>query len=278
VPSLYIHLARLDPIPSLHITFIPPPPPLSFLSSTSSMPSLARTRLFRDVILVLLGAFSTHFYTALFQPLEDLTSILVETPTHFGSQRFVQDAGVIDPHGDAHQDKTIDSVRHVQYALLDAVPPPVHPGASTTTMTTAQPSAATPLVDVSTTIPETVIVEHVPGWTVFKNLYMSNGTLFVVSSKPRTDFPELQYLTSTGLEAKNTPENIVARMPTARDMDFISVEEAKSLWGSETSRNRIRSLYGNSVSSDLLGVVNHHISDVDPVPLQWLFNDPPQCS
>ena len=212
------------------------------------MPSIARNRLFRDVILVFLGALSMHFFSALFHPFDDVTSSLVDD-VQLRPQQILQNKQIVvnedvrqhipDAFLNVHNDH-IEAARPPALAPVDVSPP------------TIPPSKVIPVVDVSTTIPETTIVEHVPGWTVFKNLYMSNGTLFVVSSKPRSEFPELQYITSTGLGAENTTENIEARMPTSQDMDFISPEEAKNRWGSESSRNRIWSLSGNSVSSFLL--------------------------
>jgi hypothetical protein len=111
------------------------------------------------------------------------------------------------------------------------------------------PPAST-TVDVLTTIPETELVEHAPGWTVFKNLYMSNGTFFVVSDKPRSEFPKLLYILSVSIPALNTPENIQARLPTDDEMDFITTHEALERWGPlrPGEKNRIWSIAGNTVS------------------------------
>ncbi|KAJ3487679.1 hypothetical protein NLI96_g3374 [Meripilus lineatus] len=123
-------------------------------------------------------------------------------------------------------------------------------------------SAHSSYVDVSTSFPETTIDAHAPGWTVFSNLYMSNGTLYVVSSQPPSSFPDIRLITSTGLPAENTPENIAARMPTAQDLAFITPERALARWGpvsTSTSspsltQNRVWSVQGNT----------------------FLFNDPSQ--
>ncbi|KAI6021485.1 hypothetical protein BKA83DRAFT_4282540 [Pisolithus microcarpus] len=69
---------------------------------------------------------------------------------------------------------------------------------------------------------ETTLVEHVPGWTVFRDIYMFNGTLLIVSSSP-SSFPEIRYMTSTGLAADVTPDNIAAREPTKWNMDFLKI-------------------------------------------------------
>ncbi|CAL1708029.1 unnamed protein product [Somion occarium] len=102
--------------------------------------------------------------------------------------------------------------------------------------------------DLDHEFPETTIMSHAPGWTVFENLYMSNGTLFIVSSHPPSSFPDIQYITSTGLAAENTPENIAARMPTSANMDFITPEQARDRWGplEPEGKNRVWSVEGNT--------------------------------
>lgn len=100
-------------------------------------------------------------------------------------------------------------------------------------------------------IPETKLIDHAPGWTLFENLYFSNGTLFIVSSDP-SRFPSIRMITSTGLLAFNTPENIRLREPTDKEMQIISPEHATMKWGGDIAkneRNRISSIEGISVSS-----------------------------
>ena len=96
-----------------------------------------------------------------------------------------------------------------------------------------------PAVDVAYKIPETIMLSHAPGWTVFRNLYMSNGTLYVVTSRPKS-FPEIVMITSTGLAADASPENIQARIPTEKDMSFLTPEEAHDLWGGDIENVRVR--------------------------------------
>ena len=58
-------------------------------------------------------------------------------------------------------------------------------------------------------------------------------------------------MTSTGLEAKTTPENIATREPTRENMDFITPEDALERWGGEPKRgttNRVWAVEGNTVS------------------------------
>ncbi|KAI0035862.1 hypothetical protein K488DRAFT_30582, partial [Vararia minispora EC-137] len=88
-------------------------------------------------------------------------------------------------------------------------------------------------------IPPTLLHEHAPGWTIFENVYMANGTLYVVTDAP-SDWPAIEYITSTGLPAENTPESKEQRMPTAHEIDFISPVEAQARWGDEESEDDTR--------------------------------------
>ena len=225
--SIFSRTTYLDTHP--HV-LLPPTPPLATSSPAPGvkhrMLSLARSRLVRDVFLVFLGAISMHFITTLLHPFDDLY------PT-WTLQSFQQEEFVIDP-------------------------PPYRQGASGNREDKHSPifasddvrgdTAVTP-VDVLTTIPETEMVQHAPGWTVFKNLYMSNGTFFVITDKPRSEFPELSYVLSVPIPALNTPENIQARLPTEREMDFIAPHEALRRWGPlrPGEKNRIWSIGGNTV-------------------------------
>lgn len=57
-------------------------------------------------------------------------------------------------------------------------------------------------------------------------------------------------MTSTGLRALNTPENIALREPTEKNMDFLTPEQAHQRWASEDeSTYRVLSIKGNTVSS-----------------------------
>ncbi|KIM42075.1 hypothetical protein M413DRAFT_71332 [Hebeloma cylindrosporum] len=98
------------------------------------------------------------------------------------------------------------------------------------------------------------LLAHAPGWTMFRNLYMSNGTIFIVADEnSRKRFPEIRMITSTGLEAENTPENIAMREPTEENMRIITPQEAKARWVSIPSdrkanvENRVWSVEGNTL-------------------------------
>ena len=47
-------------------------------------------------------------------------------------------------------------------------------------------------------MPSTTIIGTAPGWTLFDNLYMSNGALLVISEEPPSSFPDPLMMTSTG--------------------------------------------------------------------------------
>ncbi len=76
-------------------------------------------------------------------------------------------------------------------------------------------------------MPSTTVIGTAPGWTLFENLYMSNGALLIISDDPPSSFPDPLMMTSTGefdssvhlcvsrkldfrtgAPAENTPENI----------------------------------------------------------------------
>ena len=200
---------------------------------------MARTRLVRDVLLVFLGAISMHFVTTLVHPFDDLY------PT-WTLQSFHREEIVIDPppyDGSTNNDKnpTFDYGDR----RVDGGTPPL-------------PESP---VDILTTLPETEMVGHAPGWTIFKNLYMSNGTFYVVTDKRRSEFPELPYILSYPIPALATPENIQARLPTDQDMDFISTREALRRWGPlrHGEKNRIWPISGNTVRNPNLSILSYSL-------------------
>ncbi|KAL4071258.1 hypothetical protein V8B97DRAFT_1871259 [Scleroderma yunnanense] len=100
----------------------------------------------------------------------------------------------------------------------------------------------------SDVLPQTKVVLHTPGWTIFDNLYIMNGTVFVVTDRPET-IPSREKLISTGIELKNDPVSVAARLPTNHEMRIISLEEGRELFGDTATL-------------------------VDGVT--WIVNDPPQ--
>jgi hypothetical protein len=59
-------------------------------------------------------------------------------------------------------------------------------------------------VQVPSLLPSTRVLGHAPGWTLFDNLYMHNGTLLIISDEPVSSFPERRLMTSTGLCPKSS--------------------------------------------------------------------------
>ncbi|KAG8929799.1 hypothetical protein FRC01_003755 [Tulasnella sp. 417] len=76
----------------------------------------------------------------------------------------------------------------------------------------------------------TTLVKHAPGWTIFDNVYVSGGTLYIVTDNP-SEWPAIRMMTSTGLPSENTPGNAESREPTDKEMRIISMKDAEKLWG-----------------------------------------------
>jgi len=76
--------------------------------------------------------------------------------------------------------------------------------------------------------PETRIVSHSPGFTIFENLYMMNGTVFIVTTAPE-EVPELTYMFGSG---EDNPGYLTpAQEPTDKDMQVITPQQAKEFFG-----------------------------------------------
>lgn len=80
-------------------------------------------------------------------------------------------------------------------------------------------------------VPDTVVVAHVPGWTIFDRLYVLDGTLFIVTDDPAS-VPEKKFMISTALRIANGPVAAAKRLPTDKELRVISTAEAKTLFGS----------------------------------------------
>lgn len=80
-------------------------------------------------------------------------------------------------------------------------------------------------------VPDTVVVAHAPGWTILDRLYALNGTLYIVTDDPAS-LPEKKFMISTALRIANGPVEAAKRIPTDREMQFISTADAKTLFGS----------------------------------------------
>ena len=175
----------------------------------------------RDAFLILLGAASVHLWSFFFGPASGNAFII---GTH------------LEPN-------VATSTPNVTLELEDASQSPSVP---VETNTPLDPLAGPPTA--LSSLPHTTIAAHAPGWTLFRDLYMSNGTLLIVSPSQEL-FPELRMMTSTGLVAQNTPENIALREPTKANMDFLTPEQAHKRWAADDeSAYRVLSIKGNSVS------------------------------
>ncbi|KAF9241650.1 hypothetical protein BU15DRAFT_44807 [Melanogaster broomeanus] len=218
------------------------------------MAPLFRSLSRRDAILILIGAFSMHFFTSL-GPLTS-HSIIISTglPQQVSDEAMVehppkndQELGGLLGHGYVEEepnDPPMDSPGVDPDKSV--IPPPKNDGSE-------QQTAMETDISRVVVLPETTIVEHVPGWTLFRDIYMANGTLLILSSTP-SSFPDILYMTSTGLAALNTEENIALRVPTPWNMDFVTPQEAIQRWGDNPASRRVWSVEGNTL----------------------LFNDPPQ--
>ncbi|KAJ6531795.1 hypothetical protein B0H19DRAFT_966371 [Mycena capillaripes] len=174
----------------------------------------------RDAVLILFGASCFYIFSA-FAPVSQNPSIVINTQSDYAN--------------------TGQTVTETVVTTTTARPP--------------APTKAVPLdLGLAQNFPETSVVAHAPGWTIFRNLYMSGGALLLLTSDP-SQFPEHRLMTSTGLPGNLT--NDPQRIPTPREMAFITPDEAKTKWGGHTAsngRNRVLTVEGTTL----------------------LFNDPPQ--
>ena len=200
----------------------------------------------RDAVLVLLGATCMHILSLFLSDASPAPAFFDHSAKISINTNNVAPAANLnldlDHLPDAPPTANNNNLLHPQHPA--ALSPPSSPLSSL-------PPSDDPAIDITTTIPETVLISHAPGWSLFRNLYMSGGTLFIVTSDPAA-FPDISLLTSTGLPAENTPESIQARMPTAKDMAVITPREAHRRWGGEPllgHKNRIFPIEGSTVRS-----------------------------
>lgn len=129
--------------------------------------------------------------------------------------------------------------------------PPKHPPKQPSPEIMSYSPLASPFdIALAESLPETSIFSHAPGWTIFQDLYMAEGTLFIVSRQLPSYFPPIRMMISTPIAAENTPENIKMREPTSKILDIISLKEAHERWGGDVERgerNRVWSIEGNTV-------------------------------
>jgi hypothetical protein len=83
--------------------------------------------------------------------------------------------------------------------------------------------------------PRTSVLAHAPGWTVLDDIYLFNGTWYVVTDNP-SSIPLRRMMISTGAEIWNDQASINRREPTEKEMRIIFPSEANRLWGHSVSR------------------------------------------
>ncbi|EJT97375.1 hypothetical protein DACRYDRAFT_72262 [Dacryopinax primogenitus] len=121
------------------------------------------------------------------------------------------------------------------------------------------------------------LLAHAPGWTFFTNLYLSNGTFFIVSDEGGFDegyWPQRRLITATGLPGDH--ENGHLREPTDKEMQVITVDEARKRWGERVWDVEGLSLICNDpdqflkhyyhVAAELLFGTERMLTNFDPMP------------
>ncbi|KAJ6505304.1 hypothetical protein C8R45DRAFT_972313 [Mycena sanguinolenta] len=193
-----------------------------------SRPALTR----RDAILILMGASLMHLFTIFFPHETAPPEILIDTVR----EHFPPDPPPPPPQITRYHTTTTTVIQATTTTAIVAAVPSVGP-------------ASVSSLDLALDFPPTTIVAHAPGWTLFQNLFMSNGTFFIVTDK-QSEFPEIRLMASNPLTAYNTKQNIDDREPTQYNMDFLSLTEAQRRWGGDVrngQQNRVLSVDGNTV-------------------------------
>ena len=80
-------------------------------------------------------------------------------------------------------------------------------------------------------VPDTVVVAHVPGWTIFDRLYVLNSTFYVVTDHPAS-IPDRKFMISTAVRILTGPIEAAKRIATDKELQVISTADAKTLFGS----------------------------------------------
>lgn len=196
----------------------------------------------RDALLVIMGASVMHLCGLLLPPHILDQSIFIDTQYHAAPIPPLPPADLL------HQ-QHLDIAPSIITATAVITETLTESNTVTSQSISTPSSTAVPSLSLEQDLPSTSVTYHAPGWTLFRNLYMSNGTLYILSSD-QSMFPEIRMMTSTGLPADNTPGNLEAREPTAANMDFITPEEAHRRWGGHLLRgekHRVLSVEGNTM-------------------------------
>ncbi|KIJ51248.1 hypothetical protein M422DRAFT_223714 [Sphaerobolus stellatus SS14] len=76
-------------------------------------------------------------------------------------------------------------------------------------------------------MPTTEVIVHVPGWTILENLYLWNGTMYIVTDDP-TKIPDRAHLTSSGAFGNQPAHEI---LPTDQHMQIVTPAKAQETFG-----------------------------------------------
>ena len=77
-----------------------------------------------------------------------------------------------------------------------------------------------------------LFIPMLSGWTIFDKLYLTNGTLFVVTDDA-SKIPDRGLMISTGYDIKNGDVEEAKRVPTDKEMQIITHKDAKRLFGGD---------------------------------------------
>ena len=121
------------------------------------MPLFRHSLTRRDAVLVIIGATLMHLFSTAFSPFATHTSSTVIN-TYIDHDNPA-DTHPLPPPPDTH-------LGHAHHN---------HPQVDALLKHGADDAPVLPMYAKS--LPETTIVEHAPGWTIFKDLYMADGTL-----------------------------------------------------------------------------------------------------
>jgi hypothetical protein len=100
---------------------------------------------------------------------------------------------------------------------------------------------------------------------MFDNLYLLNGTVFIVTDEPNT-VPDRKTITSTAVKIDNGAVAVASRLPTDRELRVISTDDARELFGASPVL-----IDGATVNTSMFS----HKFQFTYVS-QWIVNDPPQ--
>ncbi|KAG8853752.1 hypothetical protein FRB96_008006 [Tulasnella sp. 330] len=78
--------------------------------------------------------------------------------------------------------------------------------------------------------PPTKLIRNAPGWSIMENVYMSNGTLYIITNDP-SEWPKPVFIINVALPLGHGEESDRMREPTSQTISFITPAEAETRWG-----------------------------------------------